>query len=94
MVLTRADLGRFLSALSRRLPCPAALVLTGGGEALLLGGTRPTGDVDFGLALAPGRGRHLAAVEAAIAEAAPAPPCMSAAVHCKTFCKDCRTEAR
>lgn len=47
--LAPADLSRFLSALARRLSFPARLVLTGGCEAMLLGGTRPTGDIDFGV---------------------------------------------
>jgi hypothetical protein len=67
--LTRADLGRFFAALGGRLPCPLRMVLTGGGEAMLLGGTRPTGDVDFGLVVARERRHHLPEIEAAIAEA-------------------------
>jgi len=47
--LRRADLSRFFRALARKLPCRAKLVLTGGVEALLLGGSRPTRDLDFGL---------------------------------------------
>ena len=47
--LTRRDLSRFLRTFARQLPCPTTLILTGGSEALVLGGTRPTGDVDFGL---------------------------------------------
>jgi hypothetical protein len=68
--LTRTDLSRFLGALSRRLPCPVRLVLTGGGEAMLLGSRRPTGDVDFGLATTPQRVRFWTEVEAAVAAAA------------------------
>jgi len=48
--LRRADLSRFFRALASQLPCRAKLVLTGGGEALVLGGSRPTRDLDFGLA--------------------------------------------
>ena len=55
--LTRADLSRFLVALARRLPCPVRLVLTGGGEAMLLGSSRATGDLDFGLVTTPARTR-------------------------------------
>jgi len=68
--LARADLTRFLAALARRLPCPATVVLTGGAEAMLLGGSRPTGDVDFGLSLSAPRERFLPAVQAAVGAAA------------------------
>lgn len=47
--LTRTDLSKFFTVLVRRLPCPVRLIITGGIEAMLLGGTRPTGDIDFGL---------------------------------------------
>lgn len=47
--LARADVLRFARALASRLDHSVQLVLTGGGEALLLGGTRPTRDLDFGL---------------------------------------------
>ena len=68
--LTRASLGRFFRGLTRRLPCPVTLVLTGGGEALVLGGRRPTGDVDFGLVLRARWARRWPEVETAVAEAA------------------------
>jgi hypothetical protein len=48
------------------------LILTGGAEALLMGSTRPTGDLDFGITLittAEAQERHWAEVEAAIAAA-------------------------
>jgi hypothetical protein len=65
--LTRRDLSRFFGALASRLPCRVTLVLTGGGEALLLGGRRPTGDIDFGVNV-HARDRHRwPDVEAAIA---------------------------
>ena len=44
--LTRRDLSRFLRSFARQLPCPTTLILTGGSEALVLGGTRPTADID------------------------------------------------
>src|SRR5438034_1055496 len=49
---------------------PARCTLTGGSEAMLLGGTRPTGDLDFELALPPGCARLWRAVEEAVAAAA------------------------
>jgi hypothetical protein len=66
--LRRADLKKFFSALASRLPYPAKLVLTGGGEAMLLGGSRPTGDVDFSVVMPV----LSSEVERAIAEAAQA----------------------
>lgn len=68
-MLTRADLDRFLRALARELPCAATIVLTGGCEAMLLGGARPTGDVDFEL-VPPGDPGRTALVERAVAAAA------------------------
>ena len=68
--LVPADLIKFFSALARRVPCPVKLTLTGGSEAMLLGGTRPTGDLDFELALPPGCARLWRAVEEAVAAAA------------------------
>jgi hypothetical protein len=68
--LARADLDRFLRALAGRLPCPVRLVLTGGGEALLLGGVRPTGDLDFQLVVGAHRAASLPEIEAAIGAAA------------------------
>lgn len=68
--LRRADLKKFFSALARHLPAPAKIILTGGSEALLLGGNRPTGDLDFSL-VTSGRQPVLSSqVEAAIAAAA------------------------
>ncbi|MGH7894580.1 MAG: hypothetical protein ACREQL_07920 [Candidatus Binatia bacterium] len=67
--LARADLDRFLRTLARRLPCPVRLVLTGGAEAMLLGGIRPTGDLDFALVVAEQFEAHWPAVEAAVAAA-------------------------
>jgi hypothetical protein len=67
--LTHADLDRFLRSLARRLPCPVRLVLTGGGEAMLLGGTRPTGDLDFALVVAERFEAHWPAIEAAVTAA-------------------------
>jgi len=46
------------------------LVLTGGSEALLLGGSRPTGDIDFGLVVAPRYASSWREIETAIAAAA------------------------
>ncbi len=69
-MLTRSDLDRFFRALATQLPCPATIVVTGGCEAMLLGGARPTGDVDFELRLARRHAGAAAAVEAAIADAA------------------------
>jgi hypothetical protein len=67
--LAPADLDRFLRSLARRLPCPVRLVLTGGGEAMLLGGVRPTADLDFALVVAAQFEVHWPAVEAAVAAA-------------------------
>jgi len=68
--LGRRDLARFFEAFARRLPCPAKLILTGGTEALLLGGRRPTGDVDFGLVLSGKKMQWWPEVESAVAAAA------------------------
>lgn len=65
--LAPADLDRFLRAFASRLPCPVRLVLTGGAEAMLLGGVRPTGDLDFALVVAARLDAHWPAVEAAVA---------------------------
>lgn len=67
--LTPADLDRFLRALAARLPCPVRLVLTGGGEAMVLGGVRPTGDLDFALLVVERFAPEWPAIEAAVAEA-------------------------
>ena len=64
-----ADLDRFFRALAERLPCPVRIVLTGGGEALVLGGVRPTADLDLQLVVDDRRTVHLPAIEAAIAAA-------------------------
>jgi hypothetical protein len=64
--LRRADLARFFRALAPKLPCRVKLVLTGGGEALLLGGSRPTRDLDFGLTVGE---RFWPEVETAVADA-------------------------
>lgn len=69
MSLTKATLGGFQRALARRLPCPVRIVLTGGSEALLLGGVRPTADVDFEVVLAPARRDRWPDIERAIGEA-------------------------
>lgn len=68
--LSRADLRKFFSALARRLPCRVKLVLTGGSEAMVLGGRRPTGDIDFGLVVPGGRQGSWPEIEAAVAAAA------------------------
>lgn len=68
--LKRTDLEAFFSALARRLLSPATLILTGGGEAMLLGGRRPTGDLDFSIKF-PGRKRDISPeLETAIGAAA------------------------
>jgi len=68
--LTRTDLARFLAAVACRLPCPAKIVLTGGTEAMLFGGSRPTGDVDFGLTVSARFRSHWPGVEKAVNAAA------------------------
>lgn len=68
--LSKADLDAFFVALSERLPCATKLVLTGGGEAMLLGGSRPTADVDFALRVPTRFSRHWSEVEAAVKAAA------------------------
>jgi hypothetical protein len=68
-----AALDAFFEALAARVPCRVKLILTGGAEALLLGSTRPTGDLDFGITLitpAAAHERHWTEVETAIAAAA------------------------
>lgn len=68
--LSRADLTAFFRELGQRLPGPARLILTGGSEAMLLGGSRPTRDIDFGIVpLARGRASW-PEIERAIADAA------------------------
>jgi hypothetical protein len=67
--LAPADLDRFLRGLAQRLPCPARLVLTGGAEAMLLGGVRPTGDLDCAVLVAERFEALWPAVEDAVATA-------------------------
>jgi len=67
--LRRVDLDKFFSSLARHLPSAAKLTLTGGGEAMLLGGSRPTGDLDFSLAMSDGDPVLSSEVEAAVAMA-------------------------
>lgn len=66
--LTRADLRRFFEALATRLPCRVRLILTGGGAALVLGGTRPTGDIDFGIVTMGPLDEVERAIDAAVSE--------------------------
>lgn len=47
--MTPSEIDRFFSKLSARLPCPASVILTGAGAGTLLGGVRPTHDLDFEL---------------------------------------------
>jgi hypothetical protein len=68
--LTRRDLSRFLVALDRRVPFWATLILTDGGEAMVLGGRRPTGDLDFGIRVLPRYEHRWPEVEAAVVSAA------------------------
>lgn len=68
--LSRADLTKFFLALARRLPCRVRLILTGGSEAMLLGGHRPTADVDFGLKVGDRESRFWPEIEGAVAAAA------------------------
>jgi hypothetical protein len=70
--LQRADVDRFLRALADRVPCPAKVILTGGCEALLLGGQRATGDLDIGIELSERYRRRGPEVEDAVAAAAAA----------------------
>jgi hypothetical protein len=67
VTLTRAELVRFFRLLDRELSTRAKLVVTGGAEAMLLGGVRPTGDADFGVLTSPSAWGD---VERAIATAA------------------------
>jgi len=68
--LTHADLSKFFSVLSQRVPSRTRLILTGGSEAMLLGGRRPTGDIDFGVVVSGGESAVLSEIETAIAAAA------------------------
>lgn len=47
--MRRGDLDRFLLVLSKRVQKPMKIYLTGGVAAWILGGVRPTEDVDFGV---------------------------------------------
>lgn len=49
--LTERKLNRFFEELARRIPCRVKIVLTGGSEAMVLGGSRVTGDIDFGVSI-------------------------------------------
>ena len=69
-MLERTEIDRFLRILSRELSAPATVILTGGSEAMLLGGARPTGDIDFQLVLSRRARRRAGAVEQAVAAAA------------------------
>ncbi|MBI1987124.1 MAG: hypothetical protein HYS70_02105 [Nitrospinae bacterium] len=67
------DMDAFFRALARKLPCRVKIIVTGGAEGLLLGSTRPTRDIDFGILLRAGPDEQAAtweAVESAIMEAA------------------------
>jgi hypothetical protein len=64
--LSRADLAKFFRAFARQLPCPAKLILTGGSEALVLGGRRPTADIDFALLVSARRQEAWPAIEKAL----------------------------
>lgn len=68
--LEPSQVSRFLTSLARQLPCPVKLILTGGVEALILGGTRPTGDIDFGVVVPERHRKRWPEIEAAIAAAA------------------------
>lgn len=67
--LRRSDLRRFFRHVASRLPFPVTIVLTGGAEALVLGGIRPTADLDFGVEVAPRWRERWPEIESAIAEA-------------------------
>lgn len=70
--LSSAALDDFCAALAAQVPRRVKIILTGGAEALLLGSTRPTRDLDFGIVLtaSPETGEEQwAEVEAAIAAA-------------------------
>lgn len=47
--LTSSQLNGFFRHLSEKLPFPIKIFLTGGAEALLIGSSRPTKDIDFGV---------------------------------------------
>jgi hypothetical protein len=49
--LSPEALDAFFQALAERVPCRVKIIITGGAEALLLGSSRPTQDLDFGLSL-------------------------------------------
>jgi len=73
--LSAEVLDAFFAALAVRVPCHVKIIITGGAEALLLGSSRPTLDLDFGLSVTSGRAgieTYWAEVEAAIAAASEA----------------------
>ncbi|MBI4531794.1 MAG: hypothetical protein HY709_09740 [Candidatus Latescibacteria bacterium] len=47
--LNHDDVDSFFHALAEKAPYRIKVILTGGVEAMLLGGTRPTRDIDFGV---------------------------------------------
>ncbi len=47
------DIDRFFETLSQHWTLPTRITLTGGGAALLMGGARPTDDVDYEVSLEP-----------------------------------------
>jgi hypothetical protein len=70
--LSPEALDTFFEALAVRVPCRVRIIVTGGAEALLLGSSRPTMDLDFGLSLAASHTASESAwtnVEAAVADA-------------------------
>jgi hypothetical protein len=71
--LSFEDFDAFFQALAARVPGRVKIIITGGAAAMLLGSSRPTQDLDFGLALvasSTGIDVAWAGVEAAIAAAA------------------------
>ncbi len=71
--LTQETVNAYFVALARRTPCRLKVILTGGAQAMLLGGVRPTLDIYFGLLLrvAPEEKETLwEQVETVVAEAA------------------------
>jgi hypothetical protein len=73
IALTREAIDAFFQALAQRTPCHLKVILTGGAQAMLCGGTRLTRDIDFGLLLrvVPEKREALwEQIETAVAEAA------------------------